>query len=172
MDLKIFFFNIQRGDPLVQKKVIWLWSVKICTAEKICKSRSLLNVSKYLQLNRHPSMLIIAIPYYGWKKLIMLQLQCQWPCTLKYWSKHSLDLCLQINKWWPAEGCSLQLQPPWRLRRTSSYARDQAAFAASSFSSWFTNKYYSIIWFASNDYSWQHSMTQWLIIEYHHKIDL
>ena len=25
--------------------------------------------------------------------------------------------------WWPAEGCSLQLQPPWRLRRTSSYAR-------------------------------------------------
>ena len=53
----------------------------------------------------------------------MLQLQCQWPCTFKYCSKHSLDLCLQINKWWPAEGCSLQLQPPWRLRRTSSYAR-------------------------------------------------
>ena len=63
----------------------------------------------------------------------MLQLQCQWPCTLKYWSKHSLDLCLQINKWWPAEGCSLQLQPPWRLRRTSSYARGnlrEHAFAA------------------------------------------
>ena len=34
----------------------------------------------------------------------MVQLQCQWPCTSKYWSKHSLDLCLQINKWWPAEG--------------------------------------------------------------------
>ena len=28
--------------------------------------------------------------------------------------------------WWPAEGCSLQLQPPWRLRRTSSYARDHS----------------------------------------------
>ena len=26
--------------------------------------------------------------------------------------------------WWPAEGCSLQLQPPLRLRRTSSYARE------------------------------------------------
>ena len=52
----------------------------------------------------------------------MVQLQCQWLCTFKYCSKHSLDLCLQINKWWPAEGCSLQLQPPWRLRRTSSYA--------------------------------------------------
>ena len=54
----------------------------------------------------------------------MVQLQCQWPCTFKYCSKHSLDLCLQINKWWPAEGCSLQLQLPWRLWRTSSYARD------------------------------------------------
>ena len=35
----------------------------------------------------------------------MVQLQCQWLCTSKYCSKHSLDLCLQINKWWPAEGC-------------------------------------------------------------------
>ena len=30
--------------------------------------------------------------------------------------------------WWPAEGCSLQLQPPWRLRRTSSYARGYTIF--------------------------------------------
>ena len=79
----------------------------------------------------------------------MVQLQCQWPCTSKYCSKHSLDLCLQINKWWPAEGCSLQLQPPWRLRRTSSYARvnfqnscayqvvNFLNFSTSSHSSWF-----------------------------------
>ena len=69
----------------------------------------------------------------------MLQLQCQWPCTLKYWSKHSLDLCLQINKWWPAEGCSLQLQPPWRLRRTSSYARGNLKFVPDT-NSWLPAK--------------------------------
>ena len=28
----------------------------------------------------------------------MVQLQCQWLCTFKYCSKHSLDLCLQINR--------------------------------------------------------------------------
>ena len=74
----------------------------------------------------------------------MLQLQCQWPCTFKYCSKHSLDLCLQINKWWPAEGCSLQLQPPWRLWRTSSYAHAlEVAFSV------ITNLRIAFVWSSS-----------------------
>ena len=35
-----------------------------------------------------------------------------------------LICAFKSTDWWPSAGCSLQLQPPWRLRRTSSYARD------------------------------------------------
>ena len=57
----------------------------------------------------------------------------------KYWSWYNCcasgraHLCTEASTvwicackstdWWPSAGCSLQLQPPWRLRRTSSYAR-------------------------------------------------
>ena len=64
MDLKNFFFNIQRGDPLVQKKVIWPWSNTIWTEKKICINKSLLYMPKYLETNWHFPMLIITQPYF------------------------------------------------------------------------------------------------------------
>ena len=51
---------------------------------------------------------------------ILIMGQLQQPCTSNYWNW--ICAC-KLTKRWPAEGCSLQLQPPWRLWRTSSYAR-------------------------------------------------
>ena len=87
-----------------------------------------------------------------WARAIFFQLSIISNLNLmvgKYWSWYNCSAsgCAHLSTaastvwicackstdWWPAEGCSLQLQPPWRLRRTSSYARGQGTFLGGIF---------------------------------------